>query len=80
MFDSVQHLLDGFTAIIDLLGVAILAVGALKFLIAYAKFETRRLIGSACVRAAQEARLLLAVYILVALELLIVSDVIASHR
>ena len=53
-------------------------LGAVKFLVMYVGIEARRLGGRECTEQIQTARRALGGYILVALEFMIVSDVIAS--
>ncbi len=64
--------------LIDLIGIAIVLLGAIKFLIMYVGIEAQRLGGHECTTRIQEARRGLGGYILVALEFMIASDVIGS--
>ncbi|MDJ0861956.1 MAG: DUF1622 domain-containing protein [Gammaproteobacteria bacterium] len=63
---------------IDFIGIAILLIAALKFLLRYAKFELARFRGIESVFQIRDMRLCLGSYILLALEFMIVSDVIHS--
>jgi len=63
---------------IDLIGIAILLIAALKFLLRYAIFEFARSRGIESVFQIRDMRLCLGSYILLALEFMIVSDVIHS--
>ena len=63
---------------VDLVGIAIVVLGAVKFLATYVRIEVERLGGHACTIRIQRARRSLGGYILVALEFMIVSDVIGS--
>ena len=71
-------ILEFLSEVVDLVGVAIVAVGAIKFLVRYGRIELRRITGHECASEIQSARRLLGSYILVALEFMIVSDVINS--
>lgn len=53
-------------------------IAAVKFVIQYAKFEYGRIRGMACVYQIREMRLQLGSHILLALEFMIVSDIIHS--
>ncbi|MEM6992174.1 MAG: DUF1622 domain-containing protein [Myxococcota bacterium] len=64
--------------VIDLIGIAIVLLGAVKFLVMFAEIEAKRLVGRECTARIQEARRALGGYILVALEFMIASDVIGS--
>jgi len=64
--------------VIDLIGLAIVLIGAIKFLAMYGLIEARRALGRKCVLAMQRARLVLGGYILIALEFMICSDIINS--
>lgn len=63
---------------IDLIGIAILLIAAVKFLFHYAGFEIARFRGMECVSQIRDMRLRLGSYILLGLEFLIISDVIHS--
>jgi uncharacterized membrane protein len=76
-----QHLpalleaLDWVSAAIDLFAVLLLVIGALRFVVGVARSEVAR-DGTARVRGMNRQRMELGRYILAALELLIVSDII----
>ena len=63
---------------IELIGVAILLIAAVRFLFHYAGFEIARFRGMECVFRIREMRLRLGSYILLGLEFMIISDVIHS--
>lgn len=63
---------------IDLVGIAILLIAAVRFLFHYAGFEIARVRGMECVLQIRDMRLSLGSYILLGLEFMIVSDVIHS--
>ena len=63
---------------IDLIGITILLIAAVRFVIHYAKFEIARYRAMDCVYQIRDMRLQLGSYILLALEFMIVSDVIHS--
>lgn len=62
--------------VIDLIGITILLIAAVRFLVRYVMFEYERLSGMMCVIHIRDLRLQLGSYILLALEFMIVSDVI----
>ncbi|MEO1574280.1 MAG: DUF1622 domain-containing protein [Pseudomonadota bacterium] len=64
--------------VIDIVGILILLVAAAKFVIRYVSFEFARLRGAECVGHIRDMRLVLGSYILLALEFMIISDVIHS--
>ena len=61
---------------IDLVGVALVLIGALKFVIRQAAIEFRRLQGVNCVHQINRNRVELGGYILSAIEFMIVSDIV----
>ena len=63
---------------IDLIGITILLIAAVRFVFHYAKFEIARYRAMDCVFQIRDMRLQLGSYILLALEFMIVSDVIHS--
>lgn len=73
--ESLLHTVGG---IVDYIGLAILSIGAIKFLVMYASVEARWITGNRCVGQLQAARRLLGAYILLSLEFLIVSDILVS--
>ena len=62
----------------DLVGLAILLVGAFKFLASYVAFEFKGLVWRDCAGQIQGLRLSLGGYILLSLEFMIISDIIHS--
>ena len=76
--ETVHHILEYTAETVDLVGIAIMFVGAIKFILMYMKVELSRLTGHSCVREMQAARRVLGGYILAALELLIVADVMST--
>ena len=78
MIETVEPVLHLIAEAVDLIGLAIVLVGAIKFLFTYVRIEARRLVGRECATQIQTARRGLGGYILVALEFMIVSDIINS--
>ena len=78
MLEAIHPALHTIAELVDLIGLAIALLGAVKFLVAYAGVEAKRLGGRECAVELLRARRVLGGYILVALEFLIVSDVIGS--
>lgn len=64
--------------VIELIGIAILLLGAIKFLFVYLRIEAGRPAQQACTMSLMAARRGLGSYILVALEFMIVADVITT--
>lgn len=64
--------------IIEVLGIGVLFIGAILFLIEFFKFGILHLRGMQCVEKIQELRVGLGGYILLSLELLIISDIIST--
>ncbi|SMF82741.1 DUF1622 domain-containing protein [Pseudobacteriovorax antillogorgiicola] len=73
-----KEFLEPISEVIDLLGIAILVVAALKFFYQYLIFELRRFKGLECMQLMRNMRVEMGGYILLALEVLIISDVIHS--
>lgn len=76
-----HHFAEGLevvAAIADLIGIAILLIGAVRFLVQYGVYEFKSLRGKAGCEAMQALRLDLGRYILLSLEFLIISDIIHS--
>ena len=73
---TVHHILAYITKGIDLIGIAILMIGAIKFLVLYIRIELSRIAGNPGVEEMLAARRVLGGYILAGLEFLIVADVI----
>lgn len=78
MMEAAKPILEVIAEVVDLIGIAILLVGAVKFILLYARIEVLRLAGRQCISSIQRARQLLGGYILVSLEFLIVSDVVTT--
>lgn len=78
MTEALQPILVLITEVVDLIGLAIVLFGAAKFLIMYAQIEAKRLRGRSCTVKLEAARQALGGYILIALEFMVVSDVINS--
>jgi len=76
--EQVKTVLESIAVAVDLVGIAILIFAALKFVIHYLKFEFKRLKGLDSIEGIRNLRLGLGSYILLALEFIIVSDVIHS--
>ncbi len=76
--EQIETILEMIAVAVDLVGLAILLVAALKFLVHYVIFEIKRLKGLECVDGIRELRLGLGSYILLSLEFMIVSDIINS--
>lgn len=76
--EQVQIVLETIAFTIDLVGIAILIFAALKFIVHFLGFEMKRLRGLEFVEGIQEMRLRLGSYILLALEFIIISDVIET--
>jgi len=74
--EQIETVLETVAVAVDLVGISILLVAALKFLVHYVGFEIRRLEGLECVHGIRELRLGLGSYILLSLEFMIVSDII----
>jgi uncharacterized membrane protein len=73
--DGLVHLLDWAVAVIDILAIAILLVGAIRFLVGFLHAEIQR-DGPSRVKGINHERVELGRYILAGLEVLIVSDII----
>lgn len=78
MTEALAPVLHIVAEVVDLIGIAIIVLGASKFLLALGSIELRRATGHACATQIQVARRVLGGYILIALEFMIVSDVIGS--
>jgi len=63
---------------VDLVGITILLITAVRFLFHYAAFEIARFRHMECVFQIRDMRLRLGSYILLALEFMIISDIIHS--
>ena len=69
-------LLGGFILVVDIVGIFILCVGLTKFLYRYVMFEGKRLRGLECALMMRDIRIEVGSYILLALEVMIISDII----
>ena len=76
--ESLKEILEVISVAIDAVGIIILIVGALKFFFRYLVFEFKRLKGLECVQLMRDMRIEMGSYILLSLEILIISDVIHS--
>ncbi len=76
--ETVEQVLEYVAIAADLVGLAILLIGATKFVLSYVRFEFKNLTGRDCAAHIQNLRLPLSGYILLALEFMIVSDIINS--
>jgi uncharacterized membrane protein len=73
--EALAHWLEWVSAGIDMLSIAIMLIGAARFVAGFAVAETRR-DGAERVQSIDRSRMELGRYILAGLELLIVSDII----
>ena len=62
--------------VIDIIGILIVLIGAIKFVIHFMPIEFKRLRGVACAMELRHLRLQLGSYIVLAIEFMIVSDII----
>jgi len=76
--EQVITVLEMIAFAVDLVGIAILVFTALKFIAHYLRFEIKWLQGLDCVKGIRDMRLQLGSYILLALEFIIISDIIQS--
>lgn len=76
--EQVTTVLEMIAFAIDLAGIAILVLAALKFIAHFVGFEIKRLHGLECVEGIRNLRLQLGSYILLSLEFVIISDIIQS--
>ena len=77
LFYLVEYL-EIIADVIDLIGIFIVLIGAAKFLIHAVPIELRRLKGAECAHALRHLRLQLGSYIILAIEFMIVSDIIQT--
>ncbi len=78
MMEQVETVLETIAFAVDLVGIAILVYTALKFIAHFLRFEIKQLRGLECVEGIRDMRLRLGSYILLALEFIIISDVIQT--
>ncbi len=76
--EQVETVLETIAFAVDLVGIAILVYTAVKFIAHFLGFEIKQLRGLECVEGIREMRLRLGSYILLALEFIIISDVIQT--
>jgi uncharacterized membrane protein len=76
--ESTKEALEFVAISADLAGLAILLIGAFKFLGSYVAFEFKGFLGRDCATQIQNLRLPLGSYILLSLEFMIISDIIHS--
>jgi len=76
--EQVRTVLESIAVAVDLIGIAILIFAALKFVIHYLIFESKRLPGIESIEGIRSLRLGLGSYILLALEFIIISDIMQS--
>ncbi|MEE8258762.1 MAG: DUF1622 domain-containing protein [Sphingomonadales bacterium] len=62
--------------VIDVIGILIVLIGAIKFVVHAVPIELKRLKGVACARELRHLRLQLGSYIILSIEFMIVSDII----
>ncbi len=78
MPELVVTILEGFRLVVDGIGFAILALTVAKFAVRYAAFEFDRLRGRECAEWFREIRLDLGSHIVLAIDFMVISDVIHS--
>ncbi len=76
--EQVTTVLETIAFAVDLVGISILVYAAVKFIAHFLGFEIKRLQGLECVEGIREMRLRLGSYILLALEFIIISDIIMT--
>ena len=75
---QVETVLEMIAFAVDLAGVSILVYAALRFVVHFLRFEMKRLRGIETVVGIRDMRLRLGSYILLALEFIIISDIIRT--
>ena len=78
MMEQVETVLETIAFAVDLVGIAILVYTAAKFIVHFLGFEIKQRQGLDCVDGIRDMRLRLGSYILLALEFIIISDVIQT--
>ncbi len=78
MMEQVETVLETIAFAVDLVGIAILVYTAVKFVVHFLGFEIKQRQGLDCVEGIRDMRLRLGSYILLALEFIIISDVIQT--
>lgn len=76
--ENMKEALEFVAITAEFVAIAILLIGAFKFLGSYVVFEFKGLLGRECAIKIQNLRLPLASYILLSLDFLIISDIIQS--
>ena len=76
MMDYLVEVFEIAARAIDVIGIVIVLIGAIKFCIRAVPIEFKRLKGAACAHAIRDLRLELGSYITLAIEFMIVSDII----
>ena len=76
--EQVETILEMIAVAVDMVGISILVYAALKFIFHFLGFEIKQLRGLECVEGIRDMRLRLGSYILLALEFIIISDVIQT--
>ncbi len=76
--ESLHHILEYSAEAIDIVALAMMGIGAIKFILLYIPIELSRLTGNPCVYQMLAARRVLGGYILAGLEFMIVADVIST--
>ena len=74
--ETIAPAIEVISIVVDLIGVALILIGAVKFTLRAAVVEFERLRGIACVYRIRHNRVELGGYILAALEFMIVSDIL----
>lgn len=78
MMEQVDTVLETIAFAVDIVGIAILVYAAVKFISHFLSFEISQQRGLDCVVGIRDMRLRLGSYILLALEFIIISDVIQT--
>ena len=78
MVEQVETVLEMIAFAVDMVGISILVYAALKFIVHFLGFEIKQRRGVECIEGIRDMRLRLGSYILLALEFIIISDVIQT--
>ncbi|WP_068316147.1 DUF1622 domain-containing protein [Polycladidibacter hongkongensis] len=78
MAPPISLFLEYLTVLVDYFGYTILAITVVKFLLKYTRFELHRMRGLRCARAYQEMRVEFLSQVILAIDFMVVSDVIKS--
>jgi uncharacterized membrane protein len=76
--EQVETILETISVAIDLFAIGMLVYAALRFVGHFLAFEIKRMQGLECIEGIRDLRLRLGSYILLALEFIIISDVIQT--